>query len=356
MNDHTHDDRLRTLLHDAVADIEPRHGLEAIRTRTKVTPMSARRPWIRGAGAAIVATAAVIIAVTVVGNNGAPSPSPSAGPAAGPGPSRHAVATPTKAVEPSASASQPATNVSSQTVPVYYVGDTSHGPRLYREFHQVTTGDPLSAALSEAVGTTADGGQSKPLDPDYRVPWPALTRASGSTSGGTITVDLSGDPQDSLRDRPAGMSEDEAKIAVQQLVYTAQAASQSTAPVQLLVNGQHTDTVLGVPASEPVARGDETDVLAQFWIISPQEGETVTSPVKVTGLAAAFEANVPWELKQGDKVVKKGFTTAKECCTMAPYSFTVQAPPGDYTLVVHDSDPSGQGKAPWTDTKDITIQ
>ncbi|MGN6128875.1 MAG: Gmad2 immunoglobulin-like domain-containing protein, partial [Nocardioidaceae bacterium] len=314
------------------------------------TPMSARRPWIRGAGAAIVATAAVIVAMTVVGNNG--SPSPSAGPAAGSGPSRHAVATPTQAVEPSASASQPATSVSSQTVPVYYVGDTSHGPRLYREFHQVTTGDPLSAALSEAVGTTVDGGQSKPLDPDYRVPWPAGTTASGSTDGDTITVDLSG----SVHDRPAGMSEDEAKIAVQQLVYTAQAATQSTAPVQLLLNGQHTDTVLGVPASEPLARGDETDVLAQFWIISPQEGETVTSPVKVSGLAAAFEANVPWELKQGDRVVKKGFTTAKECCTMAPYSFTVQAPPGDYTLVVHDSDPSGQGNAPWTDTKDITIQ
>jgi hypothetical protein len=355
MNDHTtHDDRLRALLHEAVSDVEPRHGLEAIRTRTKVTPMSARRPWIFGAGAAIVATAAVIVAVTVVGN-GSPT-TPQAGPAAGSSPSRHA-ATPTKAVEPSASAatSQPAAG-SAQTVPVYYVGDTGHGPRLYREFHQVTTDDPLSAALSEAVGTSVDGGQSKPLDPDYRVPWPALTRASGSLTGGTITVDLAGDPQDLLRDRPAGMTEEEAKIAVQQLVYTAQAATQSTAPVQFRVFGQPADTVLGVPASEPLARGDDTDVLAQFWIVSPQEGETVTSPVKVSGLAAAFEANVPWELKQGDKVVKKGFATADECCTMAPYSFTVQAPPGDYTLVVHDSDASGQGQTPWTDTKDITIK
>lgn len=352
MNDHTHDDRLRALLHEAVSEVEPRHGLEAIRTRTKVTPMSARRPWILGAGAAIAATAAVIVAVTVVGNG---STTPQAGPAAGSSPSRHA-ATPTKAVAPTSTEPSATAAGTAQTVPVYYVGDTGHGPRLYREFHQVTTADPLSAALSAAVGTSTDGTQAKPLDPDYRVPWPALTRASGSVDGGTITVDLTGDPQDSLRDRPAGMTEEEAKIAVQQLVYTAQAATQTTDPVQLLLFGQHTDTVLGVPASEPLARGDETDVLAQFWIISPQEGETVSSPVKVSGLAAAFEANVPWELKQGDKVVKKGFTTADECCTMAPYSFTVQAPPGDYTLVVHDSDPSGQGKTPWTDTKDITIQ
>ena len=65
----------------------------------------------------------------------------------------------------------------------------------------------------------------------------------------------------------------------------------------------------------------------------------------MSGLAAAFEANVQWELMQGGTVVKKGFTTAEECCTMAPYSFTVDAPPGDYTIVVHDEDASGEGPA-----------
>jgi hypothetical protein len=42
---------------------------------------------------------------------------------------------------------------------------------------------------------------------------------------------------------------------------------------------------------------------------------------------------------------------------MAPYSFRVKnVPPGDYTLVVHDSDPSGgEGPAPWTDTKAVTV-
>jgi hypothetical protein len=111
-----------------------------------------------------------------------------------------------------------------------------------------------------------------------------------------------------------------------------------------------------VPTSEPLARAAADDVLAQVWIIDPAEGADVESGFTVTGLANAFEANVQWELMQGDKVVERGFTSADECCTMAPFSFTVDAAPGDYTLVVHDSDPSdGEGLAPWQDTKDITV-
>ena len=64
-----------------------------------------------------------------------------------------------------------------------------------------------------------------------------------------------------------------------------------------------------------------------------------------------------WELMQGDTVVKRGFTTAEECCTLAPYSFEVTAPARHYTLVVHDEDPSGgEGLAPWQDTKEITVR
>ena len=64
-----------------------------------------------------------------------------------------------------------------------------------------------------------------------------------------------------------------------------------------------------------------------------------------------------WELKQGDRVVRNGFTTATECCTLSPYTFTVTHPPGDYTLVVHDTDESdGEGIGTSQDTKDITVR
>ena len=77
----------------------------------------------------------------------------------------------------------------------------------------------------------------------------------------------------------------------------------------------------------------------------------------MTGRASTFEANVVWELKQGDMTVRHGFTTAQECCTLSPYSFTVTAPPGTYTLVVHDTDESdGEGVGTSQDTKDITVE
>ena len=48
--------------------------------------------------------------------------------------------------------------------------------------------------------------------------------------------------------------------------------------------------------------------------------------------------------------------TAQECCTVAPYSFTVDASPGEYTLVVHDEDMSdGEGFTPFQDTKALTV-
>jgi hypothetical protein len=98
------------------------------------------------------------------------------------------------------------------------------------------------------------------------------------------------------------------------------------------------------------------DVLGQVWVVSPGNGATVPSTFEVTGLAAAFEATVQWELKRGDTAVRKGFTTARQCCVMAPYSFTVHAPAGRYTLVVHDTDASGDGGPLWQDTKEITLR
>ena len=57
-------------------------------------------------------------------------------------------------------------------------------------------------------------------------------------------------------------------------------------------------------------------------------------------------------------MVKQGFTTAEECCTLSPYSFEVTAPPGNYTLVVHDEDASGgaEGAGQVEDTKRVTVR
>jgi len=152
------------------------------------------------------------------------------------------------------------------------------------------------------------------------------------------------------------------EMAVQQLVYTAQAALQSSAPVQFRLDGDRTDQLLGVPVAEPVTRADQAATLAQVWIISPAEGAEVKSGFEVAGVGSFFEANVAWELREGDengRVVASNAdapVTAQECCTMAPYSFTVDASPGEYTLVVHDEDMSdGEGFTPFQDTKALTV-
>ncbi len=336
------DERVRRLLDDAVSDVEPRPSLDAIRSRTAESGTS-RRPWILGVGAAVVATAATIAAVAVMGGN----PGTTAARDPGFADDSPSVSEPEEPSDGSNSQADPV------TVPVYYVGDTGRGPRLFREFQTLPGSGhvPMTLALNEAVAGTPDDG-------DYRSDWPVSTTVDPRVrtfDGGAITVHLRNSEMN-LRERPDNMSPDSASMAVEQLIYTAQAGPQTRAPVQFTLNGEIADTVLGVPTSEPLDAGDRSEVLAQVWIIEPAEGAQVQSGFEVTGLANAFEANVQWELKQGDEVVKSGFTTAEECCTMAPYSFTVEAPPGDYTLVVHDSDPSdGEGFPPWRDTKNITI-
>ncbi len=104
--------------------------------------------------------------------------------------------------------------------------------------------------------------------------------------------------------------------------------------------------------------GASDEKLSPVQVDTPSDGATVDSPFSVTGRAAAFEANVQWELLQGSTVVKQGFTTAEECCTLSPYSFEVTAPPGSYTLVVHDEDASGgaEGAGQVEDTKRVIVR
>lgn len=335
--------RLRELLNDAVSDVEPRSGLDAIQSRTKVSTMSTR-PWFLAAGAAVAATAATIAAFAVLGDTQTTSSNPDPVASGTPSPN-------TASESPS---KDPSPIVEDVTVPVYYLGETGQGPRLYREFHTVPGGDEPTAAVDQAISRTPD-------DPDYFTPWPDSASVGRVDSDGEIiTIDLQADGGAAgLRNRPRGMDESVAAMAIEQVIYTAQAALQEGRPaVQFLINGERTDMVLGVPTSEPLAQGDETSTLALVWIIDPAEGATVSSGFEVSGIGAFFEANVVWELRQGNKVVKDGFTTAEECCRMAPYSFTVDAPPGDYTLVVTDSDASGgaEGFPPFQDTKNLTIR
>ena len=113
------------------------------------------------------------MAVAVVGNGGGTPSAPEPGPAAS------SVTTEDTATEQDSptpeESSDPAVagaGADRAAVPVYYVGDTGQGPRLYREFHPGIGGAQLDQALVDAVGRTPD-------DPDYRTVWPAGTEVVG---------------------------------------------------------------------------------------------------------------------------------------------------------------------------------
>jgi hypothetical protein len=329
------DGELRRTLHDAVADVRPHGTFDDIRSRTdKVVPM--KRWFIPTIAVAAVMAAVVGGAFWLVNGNDS-----------GGGPS----GTPTHAASSPGDTGTSESATGERAVPVYFVGDTPHGKKLYREFQsqQICATDDCLLKASTVTALSGD-----PADHDYQVPWPSGTGLREvSYNGDVLTIDLTGD----LHDRPAGMSEADAGVAVQQLLFSAQAGlGKGRVPVQLLLDGKHTDTVLGVPASEPLAADNPDDVQALVQVDSPANGATVSQTFTVSGRAATFEANVVWELTEDGKVVKHGFTTAEECCTLAPYSFDVTAPPGSYTLTVHDTDESGQGRVVNQDTKEITVR
>ena len=323
------DDQLRALLEDAVSDVEPRGSLDGIRSRTTTTHH--RRPWAWGVGGAVLATAATIAAIAVL--SGGPGTTD-----AEPGP---AVATQPTGPQTSA------TERPSQTVTGYYVVQTKRGALLYPESHAVVGETQVEQAVERAVTGQAD-------DPDYGTAWPAgTTLQKAQLSDGVLSVDLSGVPAD----RPAGMSSAQAELALDQAVRSAQSAFRSQLPVTFLLDGRPTPTLLGLDTGQPVP-GASDENLSPVQVDTPSDGATVDSPFTVTGRAAAFEANVQWELLQGSTVVKQGFTTAEECCTLSPYSFEVTAPPGSYTLVVHDEDASGgaEGTGQVEDTKRVVVR
>jgi Immunoglobulin-like domain of bacterial spore germination/Sporulation and spore germination len=341
----TDDEWVRNALDDAVSDVEPHDALDAIRSRTKGKPMNNQRPWIYGAVGAVLATAATITAFALVNNGDDPTTENDPGFAGNTSTSP----TPTPDETPSATTTP---EPSTFTVAAYFLGETGRGPKLYREFQHEKGADVGSAAVTAVLGGADDG--------DYTSPWQGLGLGVNSVDGNAdlVTIDLAADDLTKLQ-RPAGMDDATANLAIEQLMRTAQGALKAgRAPVQFLADGKHVNEILGVPTSEPLANASDDDVLAHVWINTPAEGAEVSAGDTVEGLASSFEANVTWELRQGDTVVEQGFTMAAEAFKMAPYSFKLpQVPAGEYTLVVSEDDPSGgEGFGPDSDTKVIVIR
>jgi hypothetical protein len=341
MNDDLEADVARMLARRA-SDLGPEAGLDP-----NDSLALAKEAMMRTRAAVSIATAAAIVVLgaagaVVLANRPADEP----GVATDPTPS--APAEPT----PSVIDTEPV------SLPVYYLGDTPRGPRLYREFRSVQTADALSAAVDLAVSES-------PSDPDYRTPWGEGVGATASYDGDVLTVDLLDDTAAGLHDRPAGMSPEESAMALEQVIFTAQAAlGEGRVPVQFLLDGQRTDQVLGQPTAEPLSNGPVLETLSLVNITTPAEGSAVSGSLSLTGVANSFEANVVVTLQRTgstevdfqEGVMAEGWMGER----LFPFAATIDLAdlePGSYVLTAMTDDPSGgaEGFGPFSDTKVITV-
>ncbi|MDQ6641910.1 MAG: GerMN domain-containing protein [Actinomycetota bacterium] len=337
------DDELRSILHDAVSDVHPDPALERIRRRVEpVAAVRRERPWLAMAAAATAVTA-IVGGIALL--NRPDAPAPASGQSTG-------ITTLSPTAQPTPG------SLGERALALYYVGDSPHGPRLYREFRRMrvpTAGPPVFAAVDQAL-QQAD-------DPDYRSPWPTGTYVGQDevSPDGRVTISVSNASTD-LRQRPAGMSDAEATAAIQQLVYTAQAAVGNRNPVRIQLDGKDTPSLLGTDVSRPVAQLGQLDILALVSISDPAEGSVVRGSFTARGEASSFEATVPWQITKDGAVVKKGFSTAGGWLDkLYPWKTdpidVSRLAPGTYIFTASTADPSsGEGAGPDRDTRTIVVR
>lgn len=351
MNDRVDDDRLRRLLADAVSDVEPENRIDELRAsvhpRPKVVPMARSRSWHAAAG--IVATAAVIGIVAYVASMSIDR-NTNLGPATDPASLHSATATATDTASGQPTSTTGAT--ASRAYAVYYVGTDPEGkPVLFREFHRGPASKPIAALAVDDLGST-------PLDPDYSSSWQRgwLQSAKANPNAGVIFVT----PSKAVpADRPAGMSPDDALAAVQQVVYTLQAAFHTRLPVQFIRHGAPVGRVLGVRASSPIAQGTVLDTLSRVNISTPNEGDVVSGELNVAGVNNAFEGSVAIYLERnGHKFLVSPTIGGWGPDKLFPWQVDLdlsKVAPGKYLLVAQNDDPSGRNR-PEVDTRTVLVR
>ena len=338
MSDDELERRLRRALHDEADRITPTDRWDRIHAMSEQQDQGARRPrWLApvAAAAAVALIAGGAIALTHRGGSGTPTLA-----SATTSPTTSAATTPTASSSPSTARTTTQQPGAAQTVttalPAYFVGSNGGtGDRwgLYREFinaqlpGHASADDRARAALTLAM-------HSRP-SPDYLTAWAgtSVSAVKVSPTGITITLTNKG---------ASGFTREQTRLAVQGLVWTAQAAvGKGTLPVTFTVSDGST-ALFGTWSTaksynRPPADQTYRD-LATLWITTPPRGAVLHAgnDVVVTGESCSFEGASQWQLKQGPTVVRSGQMQATSGCptrgtwqvdlgTLAPGTWTFRA-------------------------------
>lgn len=346
---HDVEDRVRLALETDAGSIQPTQRLDAILAAAHSDePMRfldeprRRRPWVVLGS---VAAAAAVVAGTlwVAGRPDAPTPAlptdtqTSSALSTSPGPSPT-----TGSPRPTDSATQSGPTAAptwvGTTLPVYFLGEQAPGSpnlRLFREFHRLDVLAPVDdagrveAALQAVMGEVPEVSRYVSL-------WRGVEVGDVTVEPQAITIPLS--------KGLVGTGGEATKLAVQQLVWTAQAAAgEGRLPVRFeLAAGEEVAPGLSAEVPYNVPTGlDQFDEIATIWIDAPSNGARLESGTGITvkGLASVFEANVEWQLLEDGTELDKGFTTASAGApARGTYTFSLpNLTPGTYTVRVFES-------------------
>ena len=357
------EERLRVALTQEARDVEPHERLDDIRAEVDGRAGAGGRPrWLMPVGAAaavaafavvawlglrpgttpllpVATTTATASATTSATGSTTSSASPStsasgtvSGTASGP-----ATGIPPTPPASSATSAPPATK--DMAVPVYFVSPYGAGKAgLVREYLRTTLpGGADGVAQGTAAVNLSLAAQAYVGTDGYLQPWPAGTTARVTAGTNEIQVVLSSAGV-------KGLTTEQQRVSVQQVVWSATAGLQQSFPVRISVagGGPLFETMAAGVYKRPGADTAYTD-LAPVWIDSPSRGQVLTAsaPVVVKGLACTFEAGVQWDLTLGATVVTKGNTTASSGCpTQGSWSVDLGSlPTGDYLFRAYASSP-----------------
>ena len=235
-------------------------------------------------------------------------------------------------------------------VPVYFVTKTPRGPRLVQELHSVDAANPVLGA-ERAL-------EAAPNDPDYTSYYHSGDLGDAHFDGRSFTAVLT----NTALAKRGTLSVADAKIAVQQLVYTLAAAQSAPGAPTRVITGGATTPLFGIATSHGVTPADQLVTLADINVLRPAEGSRQSGTLRARGLANSPEANVPWKITDAHgKVVKHGAATATGWMDkLYPWSTKIDIsglPAGRYTFSASTENQadSSEAAAPSVDTKTFTI-
>lgn len=298
MNDEQLETELRSAVRSQAESVHPADRLGAIRARTQGGSGSARaswwnRPWVLAAGTGLLAASVVTAAVVLV--------------------------------DPSAD-EPPVASGAKREVTVYDVQLLERAWLNPTRVSVRSSGDGESEAAVDAVVGWLEL-LSVPSSVDV---------ASVTWEGSAAVVNFTGPVDDPWPDTHPGWAYDP-ELVGQSLAWTVQPDRLGRTPLVVTMDGDPVDQLLRAPLSD--ATIPDPSVLSPVIVESPTDGESVSSPVTVSGTSDTFEGNVVWQVVSvATSFTEAGITMGGTMGERAPFEFTVDLRPGDYAVRAYAED------------------